>query len=166
MYCSNCGNKIENNNDKYCTNCGTKLENNNSKTNDNNQTNINNNDNKNNINTNNWLKIASIILGSLSITGSLLIIFAPIAFILSIIGLILTIYSLKKDKNLPGILTNSIGLVLSIIVNIVLIIFIMNIFGTVSDKGINWVQDFYNEHWNNSNEDHYIDKFNDIITRY
>ena len=161
MYCSNCGTKIVNDNDKYCTNCGTKLDKSNSQTNDNNQNNI-----TNNINNNNWLKIASIILGSLSIAGSLLIIFAPISFILSIIGLILTIYSLKKDKNLPGILTNSIGLVLSIIVNIVLIIIIMNIFGTVSDKGINWVQDFYNEHWNNSNEDHYIDKFNDIITRY
>ena len=103
MYCSNCGKKNEGNN--YCTNCGNKL---------------NNEDN----NTNqivvkkdcNGLKTASIVLGILGIVGSLLIIFSPISFTFSLVGLILGIIANKKIRNISGIVLSSIGLFLSFVI--------------------------------------------------
>lgn len=111
MYCSNCGNKNEGNN--YCINCGNKL------------INSNNNDNINVIKEDgSGLKTASIVLGILGIIGSLLIIFSPIAFIFSLIGLILGIIAAKKVRNVSGIVLNSIGLILSIIiVGVMILIF-------------------------------------------
>ena len=106
MYCSNCGAKNDGNN--YCIKCGNKLE------------------NTNNVNNNvmreesNGFKIASIVLGILGIIGSILIIFSPISFILSLVGLILGIVASKKVRNISGIVLNSIGLFLSIIIIVVM----------------------------------------------
>ena len=84
MYCTKCGFKNEGN--SYCSNCGNKLENvvvnNNVKVNDN----------------SNGLKTASIVLGILGIVGSVLIIFVPVGFVLSLIGLILGIIATKKGR--------------------------------------------------------------------
>ena len=140
MYCTNCGNKL-NNNDNFCNNCGEKrieLEN----------VNVNNGVVKNN--NNNGMKIASIILGSISIVGSLMFIFAPFCFILSIIGLILGICSLKKGKNVPGILLSSIGFVLSIIMTIFIILLFMFMFENIDSNYYHDGNEFY-EYYNEYN---------------
>ena len=140
MYCTNCGNKL-NNNDKFCVNCGEKrtiVEN----------ININNNNvNKNN---NSGLKIASIILGSVSIIGSILFIFAPFCLILSIIGLILGICALRKEKNVSGILLNSIGFVLSIIITIFIILAFIFMFENIDINNYH-SGDRINDYYSDSN---------------
>ena len=143
MYCTNCGNKL-NNNDNFCNNCGEKrieLEN----------INVNSNVvNKNN--SSNGMKTASIILGSISIVGSLMFIFAPFCFILSIIGLILGICALKKGKNVPGILLNSIGFVLSIIMSVIIVMFFIFAFRTaeVNDYQYEEYYDSFYDGYNNN----------------
>ena len=143
MYCTKCGNKL-NNNDNFCNNCGEKrveLEN----------VNVNNNVvNKNN--SSNGMKIASIILGSISIGGSLLFVFAPFCFILSIIGLILGICALKKGKNVSGILLSSIGFVLSIIMSVIIVMFFIFAFRTaeVNDYQYEEYYDSFYDGYNNN----------------
>ena len=144
MYCTNCGNKL-NDTDKFCVNCGEKrtiVEN----------INVNNNNINNNNNGSNGLKIASIILGTISIGGSLLFIFAPFCFILSIIGLILGICALKKGKNVSGILLNSIGFVLSIIITIFIVLAFIFMFEHVDMDNYDYgdrINDYYNEYNHN-----------------
>ena len=107
FFCENCGNKIDNNNN-FCVNCGNKI----------------NRVNNNSINfkneESNGLKIASIVLGSISIVGC---IFFPISIILSIIGLILGIIATKKGKNMLGIILNVIGLLLSMLIIFIIVLF-------------------------------------------
>lgn len=104
MYCTNCGNKI-NNNDKYCTKCGNKLDS------ENVQFNVNNNIEKKSYS---GKKIASIVLGAVSIALSFMVIFAPLGLIISIIGLIFAFLVINKESNVLGILLNSVGLVISL----------------------------------------------------
>ena len=101
MYCVNCGNRIDSN-DKYCTRCGNML-------------NIDNSKNRDCVDRNGYSgnKIASIILGTLSIRFSMFIIFAPIGLVFSIIGLILCFVIIKNEKNVIGILLNLIGFLIS-----------------------------------------------------
>ena len=101
MYCINCGNKIGEG-DKYCIRCGNTIS-------------IDNGVSNNTTEKKDYSgkKIASIILGSLSIGFSMLIVFAPISLIMSIIGLILSFVVIKNEKNVIGIILNSIGLLIS-----------------------------------------------------
>ena len=116
LYCINCGNNIDNK-DKFCTGCGINIEDNLK----------NRNENKND----SGPKIASIILGSISILFALMFIFAPFGLILSIIGLILGLCALRNGNNIIGILLSSIGLILSLIVTIIMVL----IFIFVVDAG-------------------------------
>ena len=102
MYCVNCGNRIDSN-DKYCTRCGNML-------------NIDNSKNRDCVDRNGYSgnKIASIILGTLSIGFSMFIIFAPIGLVFSIIGLILCFVIIKNEKNVIGIVLNLIGFLISL----------------------------------------------------
>lgn len=153
MYCQNCGKKIDEHS-KFCTNCGVKLTN----------TISNVDSNVNNPSTNsNGMKVVSIVLGSLGIFGSLLVIFAPIGLILSIIGLILGICALRKGSNLPGILLSSIGLVLSLAISVIMMIFIFAIVDETSNHKYDWVEEF-NENFDF--DDYYGEKFKDIIDQY
>lgn len=142
MYCVNCGNKIDSNNN-YCTNCGVKVSKGNSvdgdiisKKND------------------TGLRIASIILGVLSIICSVTVIFFVYGFIMGIVGLVIGIFALKKGKNLAGIILNVVGLVLSIVV---FGLFIWLIF-EVSDGNYDY------DHYYNDNG--YFENFKDIIDEY
>ena len=84
MVCSKCNKKLDKN-EKFCIYCGTKVEN------------IKKEEIKNDIVVQeNGLRIASIVLGSIGIVGTLLIIFSPISLILSLVGLILGIVATKK----------------------------------------------------------------------
>ena len=127
MYCINCGNRIDND-DKFCTRCGNKV-------------NIENNA-RNNItekNSYSGKKIASIILGSISIFLSMLVIFAPLGLGVSIIGLILSFIVLRNEKNILGLVLNIIGFVISLFI---CIMFLFVIRYVVTDIDTNWLNDF------------------------
>ena len=127
MYCINCGNKI-NNDDNYCTGCGNKV-------------NVNN-DVRNNITEKEGYsgkKIASIILGAISIALSFMVIFAPLGLGLSIIGLIISFLVLKNEKNVLGLVLNLVGFVISLGI-CVLFMFIIRY--VVSDMDTSWLNDF------------------------
>lgn len=97
MYCSNCGNKIGEGN-SFCTKCGIRVV-----------------GGRNNTvkNEKNGLKTASLVLGTMGIVGSLTLILSPLAFVLSLVGIILGVIAKKSVKNVEGILVSSIGLCLS-----------------------------------------------------
>lgn len=141
MYCSNCG--IKNDENNYCVNCGNKLNNNNVIVNK----------------ESNGLKTASIVLGILGIIGTVLIVFSPISFVLSLIGLILGIVANKKIRNVSGIILNSIGLFFSIIILGIIWLILMFMFGNsfdeISDYRDNYVFDR-----------EYYEKFQNIIEEY
>ena len=127
MYCINCGNRIDNN-DNYCTGCGNKV-------------NVNN-DVRNNITEKkdySGKKIASIILGSISIALSFMVIFAPLGLGLAIIGLIISFLVLKNEKNVLGLVLNIIGFVISFFI---CILFILVIRYVVTDIDNSWLNDF------------------------
>ena len=88
MYCINCGNRIGDG-DKYCIRCGNRIG-------------IDNGVSNNTTEKKDYSgkKIASIILGSLSIGFSMLIVFAPISLIMSVIGLILSFVVIKNFFNM------------------------------------------------------------------
>ena len=109
MYCSNCGTKNTGNN--FCISCGNRLD----------EVNTNINVMKKD---NNGSKVASIILGVISIFGSIMIVLSPVSIILSIIGLVLGIDSRKKGTNVLGIVLNIIGLILSIGMLLLICLFI------------------------------------------
>ena len=115
-FCSNCGSKNMGNN--FCTNCGNKLG----------VVNVNKNSSSN------GLKTASIVLGIIGIVGSLTFVSTFIGMVVSIVGLILGIVATKKGKNVAGIVLNSVGMVLSIG-----ILLLMGMF-------IRWVVDITNGH--------------------
>ncbi|MBQ2872836.1 MAG: zinc ribbon domain-containing protein [Bacilli bacterium] len=130
MYCSNCGEK--NNNNKFCTNCGINLKPIKTKE-------------------DSGLKIASIILGGLGIFANLTIIFSFFGFVVSLIGLILGIITIKKEKNIIGIVLNSVSLFLSIIMISIFIIIFRSIFRTPEE----FVEEFQ----------HY-EKFDNVLDTY
>lgn len=145
MYCINCGNKICDN-DKYCTRCGNEL-------------NIKDIKNKDDIDSN-WYssnKIASIILGTLSIGFSIFIIFAPIGLVFSIIGLILCFVIIKNEKNVLGIVLNLIGFLISLCICILFMFVIRYIFVNVDSSFIDNFK--YSEKDNDLNFGDYGEKF-------
>ena len=129
MYCTNCGNKIYND-DKYCTRCGNKID-----------VNVNQVNDSNNVEKKSYSgkKITSIVIGSISIFLSMLVIFAPLGLGLAIIGLILSFVVLKNEKNVIGIVLNLIGLVISLFI---CIMFMFVIRYVVSDMDTIWLNDF------------------------
>ena len=133
MYCTNCGNKIDNQNDNFCTNCGVRLDNF-----DNDMKNV------NTVSSNNvsGIKIGAIILGVLGIMGSLMFVFAPISLILSIIGLVLGFSVFKKEKNFIPLLITSIGTVFSLIVTVILVVLCINIIKSVNQNRVPWDGNF------------------------
>ena len=146
MYCINCGNKIDSN-DSYCTKCGNKLNIDNSKNIDSSV------DNK----SYSGKKIASIILGVLSIGFSMLIIFAPISLILSVIGLILSFVVIKNEKNVIGIVLNLIGFLISLCI---CILFIFVIRYVVTNVDSSFIDNFkYSEKNNELDFGDYGEKF-------
>lgn len=150
MYCSNCGTKNEGN--KFCVKCGNKL---------NVVSSNNTNDNVSVKKETSGLKTASIILGILGIVGALVVIFAPVSLILTIIGLILGIVATKKVKNVSGIVLNSVGLFLSIIMLGLFILVIM--FATEEYDNNNYYDDSY---YGSDSEFNIDDYFNDIMDEY
>ena len=127
MYCSNCGKSL-NGSEKYCPNCGKEVTNNQAYYGD-------------EIGDTSSGKTPSIILGILGNLGAVLVIFSPISFILSLIGLIIAIRVSKKVNNTAGIILNAIGLFLSLI-SLAVVIFFFWLVINVSDI------DNYNDFWN------------------
>lgn len=140
MYCIKCGNKLVGN-ELYCTKCGEKV-------NSNVEVTV-------NKKSNSSKKTASIVLGILSLAGTFLIIFAPIAFILSIIGLILAIIANKKEDNVMGIILNSIGLLISLFLSVIIILFFSFAINTSYDAITNYINNLWEE--DNYIEDYYND---------
>lgn len=134
VFCSECGKKI-NKGENFCTSCGAKVENVNVK-----------NDNvkkENVVVQKSGLRTASIVLGIIGIVFSLMVVLSPIAFILSVVGLILGICAVKRVRNVAGILLNSIGLFLSIIMVILFVLVFMFIaedmvtsYDQINDDGV------------------------------
>ena len=115
MYCKYCGTQIDKDS-KFCTNCGKQ-------TNEiNNNININNNQNSMQKKDSNGT--ASIILGIISIFIC--------ALPLSIVGLILAIKTKDKSTKNAGIILNSIGLALSVLVIIALIFSFINSYDDIN----------------------------------
>lgn len=155
MYCSNCGNKLKSD-DKFCSNCGNsvnkseKLVENTSES-----------ENKAS-----GLKIASIVLGSVALLGNLLIIGTFLSIIFALIGLIIAIIvCCKHEKNVIGIVLNSISLLLSILF-ISFIVRIIKFIPSVINKGTN-VIDGYTEKYNGNGFDNFFgDFFEDFFDEY
>lgn len=131
----------------FCTVCGCRREVE--------QVNTNYNDNIGNVKSKeSGTKSASIVLGIISLVCSILAIFAPFGLIMSIIGLILAFCSLKHGSNLAGILLNSIALVLSLIISIVMIL----IFAFAIESAGYGDYDSY--------DDEYYDRYDDYYDNY
>ena len=140
MFCSSCGNKIDND-IRFCPNCGHKI----------NDININNSYVSDIDKSIEGKRTASIVLGILSLVGIFIMIFAPISFILAIIGLILAIRVNKVVKNTAGIVLNAIGLFLSfIIISIIalVLIFSYNIIRNGPVDYGNYIDNYIEEHSN------------------
>ena len=133
MYCNNCRSKLSGV-EKYCPNCGNLV---------NGPINIDN----GNGSTENY-RTASIILGGLSIGGVLLVVFAPISLILSIIGLILALKANKNSKNTAGLVLNGIGLFLSFILTAIfalLMYIVIDVIKNGTDEYGNRIYDYIEE---------------------
>ncbi len=141
MYCQSCGTKI-NEGENYCYNCGKPV----------NEVKVIN--EPSTTNKNEGTRTASIVLGILSLVGTFIAIFAPIALILSIIGLVLAIKANKVYKNPAGIILNAIGLFFSFIITSIIaliIIFSYNIIkndlGNLGNFNIsNYIQEYQEEY--------------------
>lgn len=128
-FCSNCGKEIQAES-SFCINCGNKLD-------VIHQNNFNNNSmsdqNQNNSNKNNGLKIASLVIGIISICLSF--VFNLFIIPLAIVGLILGIvYSCKNKKFCIGIVLNSIGIILPIIITSLLVGIINSFYETTTNQ--------------------------------
>lgn len=148
-FCSNCGKKIVDNNN-FCTGCGTRL-------NDYNSVNLSIKKEENN-----GLKTASIVLGIIGIVGSLRFILSPLTLITSLVGLILGIVASKEVRNVSGIVLNSVGLFLSIIMLGIIVIFILMVTDTTSEYigtdyyyDDSYFDDFYSEYFDNGSKEYY-----------
>lgn len=132
-YCSNCGNKIQTG-DVFCSKCGLRI----------NQQNIPSNMNDLQKNNHDGFKIASLVLGIITIVGS--IIFNFLIIPLAIIGLILgIIYSAKAKKFCAGIILNILG----IVIPIVIICLLAGITSSLVNNGT-FFDDYENENINDS----------------
>jgi phosphate/sulfate permease len=135
MYCSNCGKKLAKD-VLYCPNCGEKTTeevkgeviSNEPITKDD----------------NNSRRETSIVLGIIAIVGVFLVIFAPISFVLSIIGLVIGIKANKNTNNTIGIVLNSISLFLSAILCIVIVFFFW-LFVSIIDGGFDRYYEIYGD---------------------
>ena len=123
MYCSVCGERL-NESDKYCSNCGTPLQQPISKESNN-------------------LKIISIIVGVVALLTMSSIIFAPLAIIEGIVGLILALLALKKGRNTAGIILNSVSIFLSIMIVILFVQIFISIANIIESSNYNYE---YHEH--------------------
>ena len=120
MYCQDCGSKIKGN-ENFCPNCGFKI---------NNQVEV----ISNTIDkTTENRRVASIVLGIISLCGVFFWIFAPIALVISIIGLILAIIANRKVNNSTGIVLNAVGLFLSFVITAVFVLLITFSFNIIRD---------------------------------
>lgn len=136
MYCNKCGTRL-NMGDKFCPGCGSVVENqgyNGTVTNNNPTVSKDGN------------KTASIVLGILGLGGSLLVIFSPVALILSIIGLVLAIKANKNTDNIAGIVLNAIGLFFSVIIVAVIGLIIYIAVNTTEDDSSKDLWDYLNEY--------------------
>ena len=126
MYCTNCGNKRENN-EKYCINCGTSYIEDNEKTN------------------NSKTKETSLILGIISF---ILILIPLISIPLAIISIITGIKEKKEGTGSSiGMIFGIISLILSIILCVIITLFIFTIKNWTKDPIENWknkIQEYYN----------------------
>lgn len=114
MYCSKCGEKRIGNS-LFCSNCGSKFDNAE-------EMRIDKSSRENHT--------AGIVLGIVSIVGSLFVIFTPLTLIVAIIGLVISLVNNKKKSNTAGIVLNSVGLGLSLII----MIFFLALIVSVSDE--------------------------------
>ena len=130
MYCGKCGEKIMPN-DEFCPKCGHKVPG--AKEAITEET------------PSNGAKTASIILGIISLVGVFFIILAPVSLILAIIGLILGIKANKEVNNTAGIVLNSVGGFISLIITTIvcLLIYFVNI-------GWDSISNIINDVWENS----------------
>ena len=112
MYCSNCGNKIVEGN-SFCTKCGIRVV-----------------SGRKSIvkDEKNGLKTASLVLGIMGIVGSLTLVLSPLAFVISLVGIILGVIAKKSIKNVEGILISSIGLFLSSLMFVISMLVIYFVF--------------------------------------
>lgn len=108
MYCTSCGSRIGADSN-FCSECGSKLEYGYTGSIDNNVNTVVKSDSC-------GMKIASIVLGILGIIGTFFVFLSPVSLILTIVGLIFGIISMKTCNNVVGIVLNSIGLFLSVII--------------------------------------------------
>ena len=138
MFCSSCGHKIDND-IRFCPNCGQKVSENNINT-----------SYENNIDKSiEGKRTASIVLGILSLVGVFIMIFAPISFILAIIGLILAIRANKVVKNTVGIVLNAIGLFLSFIIIAIIALVLIFSYNIIRNGPVdygNFIDNYIEEH--------------------
>ncbi len=132
MHCEKCGTQLKGN-ENFCFKCGNEIKNTNSPITIS--------------KTSNGKKTASIVLGIVSLVGIFLIIFSPISFIISLIGLIIGIIANKEVSNVAGIVLNAIGLFLSLIVTAIIaliFIIIINVSKNVDTNNIRNFEDIPN----------------------
>lgn len=137
MNCKSCGSKL-NGTENYCANCGARINNDIISIDDNLNRSI---ENK---------RVASLVLGIVSISLLFVGIFAPISLILAIIGLILAIIAGRKVKNTAGIILNAISLLLSLIVTLIIALIIIFSFNIIRDT------------WDNINTPSQSDNYGDF----
>lgn len=136
MKCKNCGNEI-NKNSKFCSECGEKvseIEEVSGEVEEKKEEPVKKDGNR----------TASIVIGIIALVGDILIIFFPVSFVLSIIGLILAIMACKEVKNVAGIVLNSIALVLSILL-ISFTIWVISLVPKFINNGTSKIMDLFSE---------------------
>ena len=134
MACKNCNYSLKGD-EKYCPSCGCRTENNEALTIDNDH-----------VSTENF-RLASVILGILSLGGVCFLVFAPISLILSVLGLIFAIKSNKHYKNIVGIILNSISLFLACIITIIfalILSFTVDVIENVANEYGNYIETYDN----------------------
>jgi predicted bacteriocin transport accessory protein len=136
-FCTYCGKKIPDGS-SFCNSCGKSIINN---------TLVNKNNNSDN---EKGIKIASLIIGIISIVLSFLLNFLIIP--LAIVGLVLgIIYSKKTKKFCAGIVLNIIG----IIIPIVIVLLLVNVYNNITESIKNMLEDTnYQESYNDSNDNY------------
>ena len=112
MYCPKCNNSLTGS-EIYCPNCGKKITETESKQKK----------EPTKESTENS-RSASISLGLVALFGSLLIVFAPAAFIIALVGLAQAVKSNRNVKNTPGLVINGVALLTSSIGMIIFLFFV------------------------------------------
>ena len=140
MYCDKCNTRLMGN-ENYCSYCGNKI----------NKEFVNNYETKEVVKSTENSRSASIGLGIISLCGVLFFgIFAPISFILSIVGLMLAIKASRNVKNTPGIILNAISLFLSFILTVIISLILVFSFNIIKDAWNDEIKpSIYNEYNDN-----------------